>query len=78
VNKELMATATKKAVAAVALCAVLQLSLWFYSLSRPSVSDLVTASFLFIIVFYPAVFEFHARKMKTSRRLSCEPPLDSN
>jgi hypothetical protein len=73
-----MATATKKAIAAVALCAVLQLSLWFYSLSHPSVSDLVTASFLFVIVFYPAVFEYHARKMKTPRMLSCEPPLDSN
>jgi hypothetical protein len=73
-----MATATKKAIAAVALCAVLQLSLWFYSLSHPSVSDLVTASFLFVIVFYPAVFEYHARKMKIPRMLSCEPPLDSN
>jgi hypothetical protein len=78
VNKELMATARRRAIAAVALSAVLQLSLWFYSLSHPSVSDLVTASFLFVIVFYPAVFEYHARKMKTARRLSCEPPLDSN
>jgi len=73
-----MATTTRKVIAAVALCAVLQLSLWFYSLSHPAVSNLVTASFLFVIVFYPAVFEYHARKMKTARRLPCEPPLDSN
>jgi hypothetical protein len=78
VNKEAMANATTKAIAAIAVCAMIQLGLLFYSVSHPSASDLVTASFLFIMVFYPIVFEYHARKMKASNRRSSKSPLDSN
>jgi hypothetical protein len=73
-----MANATAKAIAAIAVSAMIQLALLFYSVSHPSADALVTASFLFIVVFYPAVFEYHANKMKASKRRSSESPLDSN
>lgn len=72
-----MANATTKAIAAIALCAI-QLALWFYSVSHPSASALATASFLFIVVFHPIVFEYHAHKMKASKRRPSESPQDSN
>ena len=67
--------ATTKAVAAVSMFAVIQSGLLFYSFSHPSFSGLVTSSFLFSIVFYLIVFEYHARKMKTSEKRSSQ---DSN
>ena len=73
-----MANATTKAIAAIAVSAMIQLALLFYAVSHPSADALVTASFLFIVVFYPAVFEYHAYKMKASTRHSSESPLDSN
>ena len=73
-----MPNATTRAIAAIAVCALIQLALLFYSVSHPSADALVTASFLFIMVFYPVVFEYHARKMKASKRRSSESPLDSN
>jgi hypothetical protein len=73
-----MANATTKSIAAIAICAMIQLALLFYSVSHPSASALVTASFLFVVVFYPVVFEYHAHKVKASKRLSSESPLDSN
>jgi len=73
-----MANATTKAIAAIALCAMIQLALWFYSVSHPSASALATASFLFIVVFHPIVFEYHAHKMKASKRRPSESPQDSN
>ena len=73
-----MANATTKAIAAIAVSAMTQLALLFYSVSHPSADALVTASFLFSIVFYPAVFEYHTNEMKASKQRSSESPLDSN
>jgi membrane protein YdbS with pleckstrin-like domain len=77
-KKEPLPSATTKAIVAVAISAIIQLTLLFYSASHPSASALVTVSLMFVIVFYPAVFEYHAHKMKTSRRRTSESPLDSN
>ena len=73
-----MVNATTKAVAAVSICALIQLILLFYSFSHPSVDGLVTSSFVFTIVFYPMVFEYHARQMKTSEKRSSTSLLNSN
>jgi hypothetical protein len=67
-----MPNATKKAIFAVLICAALQVTLLFYSFSHPSAHGLVTASFLLAIVFYPAVFRYHANKMKALRNRSSE------
>jgi hypothetical protein len=76
-RNESMANATKQSIyrgifpiAVVVICFAIQLTLLFYSFSHPSVNDLVTASFLFIMVIHAAVFEYHAHKMKTSSRRS--------
>ena len=66
VKNELMLEAAKQAIAAVAICGTIQLAVFFYSLSYPWADRLVTASFFFIIVFYSAVSEYHARKIKTA------------
>ena len=67
-----------KAVAAVSICALIQLILWFYSVSHPAASKLLTSSFLFTIVFYPIVFEYHARKMRIYEKRSSASRPDSN
>jgi len=78
-----MADATKQSIyrgifpiAAVVICFAIQLTLLFYSFSHPSVNNLVTASFLFIMIIHAAVY--HAHKMKTSSRRSFELPFNSN
>jgi hypothetical protein len=72
-----MASATKKAICIIVTYAVIQLALLFYSISHPSIDDLVTDSFLFVIIIYPAVFRYHAHKMKTFVPRSSELPQNS-
>lgn len=71
-------SATKKAIAAVAIFAIIQLILLFYSFSHPSVDGLVTSSFMLSLIFYPIVWDYHARKMKGSEKECSASPLDSN
>ena len=80
-----MANATKQSIyrgifpiAVVVICFAIQLTLLFYSFSHPLVNNLVTVSFLFIMLIHAAVFEYHAHKMKTSSRRSFELPFNSN
>ena len=56
--------ATKISILIVVLCAVAQLTLWFCSMSRPSLSDWLTASFVLVTVIYPLVFAYHAKQIK--------------
>jgi hypothetical protein len=72
VKKDAKANAAAKAIAIVAIRAIIQLTLLFYSVSHPWASSLVTASFLVTIVYYPVVSEYQAYKMKTSERRSSE------
>jgi hypothetical protein len=58
-------SATTKAIAAVVIFFATQLTLLLYSICHPSISSFVTASFLLGMVFYPAVCDYHARKMRT-------------
>jgi hypothetical protein len=61
-------SATTKAMAAVVIFAVTQFALLLFSFSHPSINSFVTASFLLGIVFYGAVFDYHARKMRAARK----------
>lgn len=70
--------ATTKAILAVVIFAVTQLTLLLYSFSHPSISGFVTASFLLGTAFYAAVFDYHARKMRTSGKLPSTSFSDSN
>ena len=71
-------SATTKAIAAVVIFAVTQLTLLLYSLSHPGISGLVTSSFVLSIIFYVAVFDYHAARMKTSGKPSSASFPDSN
>jgi hypothetical protein len=62
--------ATTKAIAAVVIFGVIQLTLLLYSVRHPSISSFVTASFLFGMVFYLAVWDYHSRKMRASGKES--------
>ena len=73
-----MANATKQAIWAIVIYAAIQLTLLFYSVCHPSVDGLVTASLLLAMIFYPAVWRYHAHKIKTSSRRSSELSQNSN
>jgi hypothetical protein len=73
-----MLDATIRAVSVLAIYAIAQLTLWFYSISHPSFDDWVTISFIIAIVFYPMVFAYHAKRMKACKERSTESPADSN
>jgi hypothetical protein len=64
--REPIVSATTKAITAIVIFAVTQLTLVLYSCSHPSIDGFVTASFLLGMVFHGAVFDYHARKMTTS------------
>jgi hypothetical protein len=71
-------SATTKAIAAVIIFAVTQLALLLCSFFHPSISSYVTASFLLGIVFYVAVFDYHALKMRAAGKRSATSSPDSN
>jgi hypothetical protein len=73
-----MENATAKAVSVIAIFSLAQLTLLFYSISHPSISDWVTISFVISIVFYPMVFAYHAKRMKARKGRSTESPAASN
>jgi hypothetical protein len=59
-------TATTKALTAVVVFGVTQLALLLYSFRHPSLGSFVTASFSLAMIFYPAVCDYHARKMRAN------------
>ena len=69
---------TTKAIAAVVIFGVTQLTLLLYSASHPGINGLVTGSFVLGITFYVVVFDYHARAMRTSRKRSSASFPDSN
>jgi hypothetical protein len=71
-------SATTKAIAAVVIFAVTQLTLLLYSFSHPGISGLVTGSFVLSIIFYVVVFDYHALAMRTSGKRSSATFPDSN
>jgi ABC-type phosphate transport system permease subunit len=73
-----MESATKNAICAIVIFSVFQLTLFFYSFSHPSANGLVAGSFMLTMIFYPAVFRYHAQKMKALKNRSAELPRDSN
>jgi hypothetical protein len=76
--EEPMVNATTKAVSVIAIFGIAQLTLLFYSISHPSISDWVTVSFVISIVLYPMVFAYNAKRMKGCKERSSESPTDSN
>jgi len=71
-------SATTKAITAVVIFAATQFALLLCSFSHPSISSYVTASFLLGIVFYVAVFDYHARKMRAAGKRASTSFPDSN
>lgn len=71
-------SATTEAVSVVAICAIVQLTLLFCSISHPSISDWVTISFVITVALYPIVFAFHAKQIKACKERSAESPADLN
>ena len=61
-----MVSATAKAITAVVIFGMTQLTLLLYSFRHPSISGLVTASFPLATIFYVAVWDYHAQKMRAS------------
>jgi predicted membrane channel-forming protein YqfA (hemolysin III family) len=79
--EEPMVNATAKAVSLVAIFGIAQLTVLFYSISHPSISDWVTFSFVISVVLYPMVFAYHDERMKACKERSTrstESPADSN
>jgi hypothetical protein len=73
-----MTKVTMLAVGAVAIFASVQVALVFYSTCHPKVNGLVTAMCSMSIVLYPAIFRYHAKKMKAFSGRTSELPRDSN
>ena len=60
-------SATTKALATVAVFGIAQLTLLVYSFSHPSLDRFATAFSVFGMGLYPAVIDYHSRKMRRLR-----------
>ena len=69
---------TTKAVSAISVYGLGQITLWSYSLSHPKIESLLNLSFLFGMVFYAAVFDYHAKRVKTFKERVDDARVDSN